>query len=207
MLWRILCLAGCALGLAFVLALLAPRAQTAHAESVPADGETAPGHVTPRPAVAAPVLHAAADDATLPTLDLPADGTHAVSVAHSTVVTDSALWADPSALSATATRRASEGVAWSAPRPVAREAAPEHPRAPSGPLPGTRAPDGLATMTTPTGSLGAGGGGAPDTGPSITQLAVLSAALIGARWLSQRMRASELSWRNALITLSIERPG
>ncbi len=61
-------------------------------------------------------------------------------------------------------------------------------------------------MSTPIGSFGSGGGG-PDTGPSIAQLAVLSAALIGVLWLSQRLRASQLSWRSAYLTLSIERPG
>jgi hypothetical protein len=183
---RILCLTGCALGLSFVLALLAPRSETAYAESAPAEGATASD-----------------DDATSSTLDLSVDGTDAVSVAESTVATDPTLWADPSALSATATRRANGDVAWSAPR----RAAPERPSAPAGPTPGMRAPEGLATITTPIGSSGAGVGAPPDAGPSIAQLAVLSAALVGVRWLSQRLRANELPWRSALITLSIERPG
>jgi hypothetical protein len=179
---RILCVAGCALGFAFLLALLVPSAGTAHASSLPSDS------------------------ATSATLDLPANGTHASSVDDSTLVTDSPLWSDPSVLSATATRRANGDVVRPAPRRVAAEAAPEHPGAPSGPTVGIGAPAGLAS-TLPAGSLAAGGGSAPDAGPSITQLAVLSAALVGVRWLSQRLRASGLPWRNVLITLSIERPG
>ncbi len=118
------------------------------------------------------------------------------------------LWADPSTLSATAMRRASGGGAEPAQGSVAPTATPvDHPSTPSGFTPGTGAFEGLVAVTTPIGSLGAGGSGAPDSGPSITQLAVLSAALMGVRWLSQRFRAIELSWRNALMTLQIERPG
>ena len=73
------------------------------------------------------------------------------------------------------------------------------------PSTGLHAPAGIAPLTVPVGT--SGGGGTPDAGPSIAQIAVLAAALVGVRWLSQRLRASELSWRNALITLSIERPG
>ena len=56
------------------------------------------------------------------------------------------------------------------------------------------------------GSFGTSGG-APDAGPSITQLAVLAAALLGVLWLSRRLLASELSWQSTFLTLSIERPG
>ena len=158
---RILCLAGCALGLAFLLALFAPSSGTAHADTAPATD--------------------------------------------STVVTEAALWSDPSALSATAARRADGDVARSAPPVATPDAASERP--PAAPNTGIHAPAGIAPLTSPVGASGAGGGGTPDAGPSITQIAVLSAALVGVRWLSQRLRASELSWRNALITLSIERPG
>ena len=134
---------------------------------------------------------------------------HAASVPgeETTGSNDSSLWADPSKLSASATRRASGSIAEPAPASVAPTAAPVHPSTPIGSDLGTRAFEGLAAVSTPVGSLGAGGSGAPDSGPSITQLAVLSAALMGVRWLSQRLRAIELSWRNALITLQIERPG
>ena len=168
---RILCLAGCALGLAFVVTLLTSLpSETAHAESRAAESRAADSR--------------AADEAT----------------------SAPALWADPGTLSATANRRA----IGDAPRPVPRlsapAAVPERPSAPSRPTPADQAREGLATPTTPMGSMGAGGG-APDIGPSMAQLAVLAAALLGVRWLSQRVRARELSWRNTLITLSIERPG
>jgi hypothetical protein len=161
---RILCLAGCALGLAFVVTLLASLASgsaTAHAESRRADEATS-----------AP-----------------------------------ALWADPGALSATATRRA----IGNAPPPDSRLSAPtvvpERPLAPSEQNPPSPVPEGLPTATSPIGSMGAAGSGAPDTGPSIAQLAVITAAVLGVRWLSQRVRACGLSWRNAFLTSSIERPG
>ena len=161
MLLRILCLAGCALGLAFVVTLLASLpSETARAESRPADETTSA----------------------------------------------SPLWADPSALSATASRRAIGDAPQPVPRLTAPAAVPERPSAPSRPIPADHASEGLATPTTPIGSMSAGGG-APDAGPSMAQLAVLAAALMGVRWLSQHLRARELSWRNALITLSIERPG
>jgi hypothetical protein len=156
---RVLCLAGCALGFALLLAILAPSSGTAHAQAEA-------GH-----------------DATAET----------------------ALWSDPSSLSATAARRA--GGESAAPPLVATSGASEHPSAPAQPGTGPHAPAAVAPTTSPLGPSTSGGGGAPDTGPSLTQIAVVSAALLGVRWLSQRLRSSELSWRNTLLTLSIERPG
>jgi hypothetical protein len=157
---RILCLTGCALGFAFLLALFAPSSGTAHAAAAPADD--------------------------------------------STLAPEAALWSDPSSLSATAARRAVGDEARSAPL-VATPVASDRPLTP--PSTGLHAPAGIAPLTVPVGTSAAGGSGTPDAGPSIAQIAVLAAALVGVRWLSQRLRASELSWRNALITLSIERPG
>lgn len=117
-----------------------------------------------------------------------------------------ALWADADALSTASARRAAESssaAVWSSLPSVPSLA--ER-------VGGDRGPDaaapvvGVGLTSSPIGSFGASGG-APDAGPSITQLAVLAAALLGVLWLSQRLLASELSWRSAFLTLSIERPG
>ena len=182
---RILWLAGCVVGLAFVvtvLTLLGSRSGTAHAES------------------------RRTDDVTSATPEVGADRPPAPSTNRSTAVTAPALWAEPIALSATAARRAIGDAPSPTPRLSAPATTPE--RAPTRSDPARPVLEGFVTPTTPVGSMGgAGGGGPPDSGPSIAQLAILAAALMGVRWLSQRVRDQELSWRNALINLSIERPG
>lgn len=135
------------------------------------------------------------------------DTVHAADAEHVVDPSDSAasaLWADPGTVSAAATRRAGtdtpssiESTPW---RPTAPRSAPE--RVAGGPAVGIPS----AHTSTPLGSFG-GGSTTPDAGPSVTQLAVLSAALVGVRWLSQRLLASELSWRSALVVSGIERPG
>ena len=115
-----------------------------------------------------------------------------------------ALWADPASVSAAAARRAGADTASSIEATPWRPPVPEPERRAGRPDVGVPVPGVLAS--TPLGSFG-GGGGAPDAGPSVAQLAVLSAALVGVRRLSQGLRASELSWRSALVISGIERPG
>jgi len=116
-----------------------------------------------------------------------------------------ALWADADAVSAASSRRAAESssaAGWSSEPslPTSRE------RTGNDRGPAAAPAVGVGVTSSPIGSFGASGG-APDAGPSMTQLAVLAAALLGVLWLSQRLLASELSWRSAFLTLSIERPG
>ncbi len=114
------------------------------------------------------------------------------------------LWADADALSAASSRRAaaeSSAAVSSRPSLPSLDERAGNDRTP------VKAPHlGIGVTSTPIGSLGTSGG-APDAGPSITQLAVLAAALLGVLWLSRRLLASELSWRSTFLTLSIERPG
>jgi hypothetical protein len=113
------------------------------------------------------------------------------------------LWADADALSAASSRRAAaeSSAAVSSPSLPSLDERAGNDRTP------VKAPHvGIGVTSTPVGSLGTSGG-APDAGPSISQLAVLAAALLGVLWLSRRLLASELSWRSTFLTLSIERPG
>jgi hypothetical protein len=115
-----------------------------------------------------------------------------------------ALWADADALSAVSTRRAA---AESSAAVSSRPSLPSlDERTGNDPAPATAPHVGIGVTSTAVGSLGTSGG-APDAGPSITQLAVLAAALLGVLWLSRRLLASELSWQSTFLTLSIERPG
>jgi hypothetical protein len=174
---RILCYAGCAVGLAFLIALFAPGSGTAHAD----DALDAPAAVAEPDRTTAVEASAVGDS-----------------------VEQAELWADPGAVSAAATRRASTDTTSSL--------------SSLGPPPADYPADGLTRQaagvhvqsgvaSTPIGSFGGGGGGAPGAGPSIAQLAVLSAALLSVLWVSQRLLANELSWRSALIISGVERPG
>ena len=175
---RIAWVAGSIVGLAFLIALLAPGSGTAHA----ADGPDPLATVANAPDVLAPVV--AAEDSS------------------STVET---LWADPETLSATANRRASADAGWSSPLPTSIEALPERPSEPSSRV-DVSVPRTVTALSTPLGALGTGGG-SPDAGPSATQLAVLAAGLAVVLWTTQRVRADELAWRSALIISIVERPG
>ena len=117
-----------------------------------------------------------------------------------------ALWADADALRVASSRRAAAESSSTAVWSSAPSASSLAGRAGDDRGPAAAAHVGVGVTSSPIGSFGASGG-APDAGPSITQLAVLAAALLGVLWLSQRLLASELSWRSAYLTLSIERPG
>lgn len=169
---------GCIIGLAFLFTLLAPGSGTAHA----ADGPDPVGAVTNPTDVASAVVTLEASSTTVET-----------------------LWADPATLSATANRRASADAGWSSPLPTSIEASPASPNEPSSRV-DVSVPRTVTALSTPLGSLGTGGG-SPDAGPSATQLAVLAAGLVVVLWTTQRVRASELAWRSALIISIVERPG
>ncbi len=120
-----------------------------------------------------------------------------------------ALWADADALSAASSRRAaaeSSAAVSSWPSLPSLDERAGNDRSGNDRTAATAPHVGIGVTWTSVGSLGTSGG-APDAGPSITQLAVLAAALLGVLWLSRRLLASELSWQSTFLTLSIERPG
>lgn len=208
LLGRILGLAACGLGVAFVAVMLAsliPGPETAHAD--------APATASSERALPPPVRSA---DALVPDAMSPHPGGRRMTgIARPASIDDrreamaSALRANPFAVSAAASRRAAgattPSVLAATPSPGSHRA-PLDSRGDIGPHRGAPAPTSLSTTSRPIGSLG-GGGGPTESGLSLTMAAVLSAALAAVLWLSQSLRAAEVRWRSTLLTLSIERPG